>query len=661
MKFQIAKLVIWPRDEAFPPREVSFELGKVNVITGASRTGKSAIIPIIDYCLGSSDCHIPIDTIRTYAAWYGIIVATATGQMLLARRVPTGRNVSDDFYYLEAQQLSVPVKIDRPNETLSGVKLRLNTLANTPSFKLNEEDQGYTGRLSFRDLMALVFQSQDIVANQNVLFYKTHAHEHRERLRNWFPYILGAETLDILKARNRLKALDSELRRLQREYEALSAVSSAWQQNLMGHLHMAAEYGLLDEPVPEKAGIQKLVSLARNALAGVSDVSKADADSIVRANTEVARLEGEEEELDFRIGGLKKRMSDLKRLKDGFRDYGGTVVKRMERLHLSKWLLDLSSDATSCPVCGSTEHPKASGEVAQICEALSQEEARVRSISDVPITLVREEVRLQEELSALIESRKALQERYDLVIARDREAQKEVHRRRDMHMFIGHLKASLEMFDRLADGSDMQQRIAALEKEKSLLVDMISQEGVQKRIAAATARISQGALEQLKTLDVEEKYRAVAPRFDIKELSISVLSDDGDWHFLAEVGSASNWVSFHLALMCALQEYFLEQPDTVIPSFLVFDQPSQVYFPRVSRANGDADDDPEYEHDEDVEAVRMIFQSVAKSVENSGGGWQAIILDHADSSIYGQVPGVHEVEEWRGSVKLIPEAWYCDL
>lgn len=660
MKFQLIKLVVWPRDDAFPPREVSFELGKVNVITGASRTGKSAIIPIVDYCLGSSDCHIPIDTIRTYAAWYGIVVATETGQMLLARRVPTGRKVSDDFYYLEGHQLSVPVKIDSRNETLSGVKLRLNTLANTPSFKLNEEDQGYTGRLSFRDLMALVFQSQDIVANQNILFYKTHAHEHRERLRNWFPYILGAETLDILRARNRLKALESELRRLQKEYDAVSEVSSAWQENLMGHIHMADEYGLLDEEIPDEAGIQKLVALARDALDAVPDVSKADADSIGRANTEVARLEREEEELGFSIGNLKKRMSDLKRLKDGFSDYGGTIAKRVERLHLSKWLKDISSNATACPVCGSGEHPKANSEVEQICEALSQDEARVRSITDVPTTLVREEVRLQGELSALIADRKALQERYDLVIARDREAQKEAHRKRDMHVFIGHLKASLEMFDRLADGSDMQKRIAALEEERTSLVEMISQEGVQKRVAAATARISQNALGQLSTLDVEEKYRTVAPRFDIKQLSISVLSDDGNWHFLAEVGSASNWVSFHLALMCALQEYFLALPGAVTPSFLVFDQPSQVYFPRISRADSEPDDDPRYERDEDVEAVRMMFQTVARSVENSGGRWQAIILDHADSSIYGQVSGVHEVEEWRGGLKLIPEAWYRD-
>ena len=60
MKFQLLKLIIWPKSEKFAPRFVEFEPGKVNVITGASRTGKSAIIPIIDYCLASSDCFIPI-------------------------------------------------------------------------------------------------------------------------------------------------------------------------------------------------------------------------------------------------------------------------------------------------------------------------------------------------------------------------------------------------------------------------------------------------------------------------------------------------------------------------------------------------------------------------------------------------------------------------
>src|SRR6266581_1255420 len=59
MHFQIRQVVLWPRNKTLQPRVVRFQPGTVNVITGASQTGKSAIVPIIDYCLGSGKCSIP--------------------------------------------------------------------------------------------------------------------------------------------------------------------------------------------------------------------------------------------------------------------------------------------------------------------------------------------------------------------------------------------------------------------------------------------------------------------------------------------------------------------------------------------------------------------------------------------------------------------------
>ena len=48
MFFQIRQLILWPKPKDVEPKfkSVLFELGKVNVITGESRTGKSAIILI---------------------------------------------------------------------------------------------------------------------------------------------------------------------------------------------------------------------------------------------------------------------------------------------------------------------------------------------------------------------------------------------------------------------------------------------------------------------------------------------------------------------------------------------------------------------------------------------------------------------------------------
>lgn len=243
------------------------------------------------------------------------------------------------------------------------------------------------------------------------------------------------------------------------------------------------------------------------------------------------------------------------------------------------------------------------------------------------------------------------------MISRDKKAQEEFQRNQQMFIFLGHLKASIETFEKLVDGGDLQKEITSLEMEYIDLQVKVDKGKMQLRIDKATTTISQKMLNHLKTLDVEEKYRKVAPRFIIKDLNISILSNDGNWHYLAQVGSASNWVSFHIALMCSLQEFFLEMENSCVPSFVIFDQPSQVYFPKLKRINEDTEDEPQYDN-EDITAVKSIFSTIANSVVASQGAWQCIILDHADSDIYGTIEGVHEVVEWRNGKKLIPEEWY---
>jgi len=659
MNFQLLKLVIWPKTISFPPRVVEFKPGVLNVITGASRTGKSAIIPIIDYCLASSDCFIPIDTIRDHASWYGVVFQTDSEEILLARGVPTGTKVSNEFFVLRASTVSIPPVINEPNEKIDGVKNILNTISSVPYFSLegNNDRKAYQTRLGFRDLMALVFQNQDIVANQNILFYKTHAHEHRERLRNWFPFILGAENIEILKARQRLQEVEQRLKQLRREFEKTKAHSSSWINNMLGHLKVASEYGLLDEVITNNTAPEDLILTAKCLIENIPEHTKTKADDIHTAATELAVLEDEEDRISTEIGLAKRRLNDLKRLKSGFKDYGNTVRKRVERLHISQWLKDISAESQSCPACGSSEHPHSNTELFKISEAFKKYENESKSVEEIPTSFSREEERLSKQLDSLLESQKVLQGRYDILVARDRKAQEEFQRRKNMFLFLGHLKASMETFESLGDGGEFQEEISLLEKKYETLAKIVDRTGVQKRVKAATTRISQSMLNHLKTLDVEEKYREIAPKFDVKDLNILVLSTDDNWHYLVEVGSASNWVSFHLALFCSLQEFFIEQKISSVPSFVIFDQPSQVYFPKVKRGSEEQDSDPKYE-DEDVQAVMQMFKTVANSIIAKNGAWQGIILDHADSSIYGEIEGVYEVDIWRRGKKLIPEEWY---
>lgn len=76
-----------------------------------------------------------------------------------------------------------------------------------------------------------------------------------------------------------------------------------------------------------------------------------------------------------------------------------------------------------------------------------------------------------------------------------------------MHFFLGHLKASLETFESLAQDGSFGEKIKALEIEEKTLLAILDPAGVKRRLDAALGDISQLALARLKTLDVEEKYK----------------------------------------------------------------------------------------------------------------------------------------------------------
>jgi hypothetical protein len=88
MNFQIVRIILWPKNPNKKPRVVELAQGRLNIISGVSRTGKSAIIPIIDYCLAADRCTIPTGVIRLTTAWFGVMVRTDEGDKLFARREP---------------------------------------------------------------------------------------------------------------------------------------------------------------------------------------------------------------------------------------------------------------------------------------------------------------------------------------------------------------------------------------------------------------------------------------------------------------------------------------------------------------------------------------------------------------------------------------------
>ena len=83
MKCRIERIIVFTANEE--KNEVPFNSG-LNIISGVSQTGKSAVIEIIDYCLASTTSSIPKGVIEDNSILYSIILDIGKNYIILARR-----------------------------------------------------------------------------------------------------------------------------------------------------------------------------------------------------------------------------------------------------------------------------------------------------------------------------------------------------------------------------------------------------------------------------------------------------------------------------------------------------------------------------------------------------------------------------------------------
>ena len=104
---QIRELVLYGYNKRV--RHLPFRLGEVNIITGRSKSGKSAIGDIIEYCLGGDSCNIADGIVRDNVMWYGLLLQFETERVFVARKNPNPGQQSTGYCYVEVgKELEAP-------------------------------------------------------------------------------------------------------------------------------------------------------------------------------------------------------------------------------------------------------------------------------------------------------------------------------------------------------------------------------------------------------------------------------------------------------------------------------------------------------------------------------------------------------------------------
>jgi hypothetical protein len=220
--------------------------------------------------------------------------------------------------------------------------------------------------------------------------------------------------------------------------------------------------------------------------------------------------------------------------------------------------------------------------------------------------------------------------------------------------FLGRLESDLRVLESVGESGALRSEVESLREAVEALERLVSEADMNRRLRSALDAVNLNAGRLIPLLDAERPNDPI--QLMESELTVRVRGEGRD-DFLWEIGSGSNWLSYHVAVTLGLQEYFLRLSDCPVPNFLVYDQPSQVYFPRrLVQREGEQQEEPNWQ-DQDVEAVRRVINGMASAIAHTKNKLQIIVLDHASEDVWGGLPLIHLVEDWRNGRALIPAEW----
>lgn len=634
---QIEELIIYGINGEV--RHLPFNIGKVNIISGESKSGKSAIGDIIDYCMGGSSCNIADGIVRETVAWYGLLLQLDDERIFVARQSPpSGQQSTSKFYYEIGKDIVSPKTSNfLSNTNVEGIEEMLSRrLGISENLNIPPECQTRPPlSANIRHALYYCFQNQDEIAARNFLFHKQSEDFITQAIKDTMPYFLGIinqESLVLESERTTLKRkLSLEKRRLEEE----RMLQGGGMLRATSLISEAECVGLLDSDA--NIDYDRYQSLYEN-LKMINEWRPVEIKSVGMNKLSFlqSRLLSNQEQLDaiaeeIRIG--KKFVGET---------FGYVEEAEQQKMRLQSIGLFDALDFTPnhCPLCsGTLREPLPSIEAIKMSiknlnaniESVTREKPKLRKFID----------NLENEQQKFREDNNKLKAEIDGIYTQNHEALeiKDINSRRAK--IVGRISLWLESTEINNDTSNKEASIKNIEQRLAEIDELLDKDIIADRKQSISTRMTIDMSEWAKELGLE--YCEHPYRLDLNKITVVVDKPERSVP-LQQLGSGSNWVGIHLIAYFALHKYFisLKRP---VPRFVFIDQPSQVYFP--------SDIDAQ---DKDKEEVNNLYSFILNRVKELNGNIQVIIVDHANLNNEGFQSAV--IEKWWNGEKLIPKSWY---
>jgi hypothetical protein len=611
-------------DEAGKLRMVPMEAG-VNIVTGESKTGKSALVEIIDYCLCSSRCTIPKGKITDYSYLYVMPMLIGRNVYVIARyNWQSGGKMyvikePEDFkidkiclnYFANHHDMSVK---DAQFEIEAALGLYITNMVS------DGEKQGK--KASLRNMVSYLFQHQNLMASKFALFYRFSDFYKRKDIIEQFPVFAGMIGQEYYSDLIELGYLRTQLKQKQKILKANDKGTKYVKENLQPLLQ--DYYALLNIPFNQDITAQKLLKLAANL------------------------PEFDDSEL-FNESGIAERYHSLNKQLDDLRDQERDVLIKIDNLDdassngmaftdMLHELKDQTSAANNinerytCPLCGNN------------CEEISEDDVKLLEAtewldSELEITNkytsdFSEDVRKLKELHGeIVDKIKNLWKQIKTIEQRFINSKELVSKRERVHYAKAKILLYTEMTSEgLFEGVD--EDINTLNSRIAILEEKIKGFDLDTKKAKAQSFLSDNMNRLALKLDFEEEYRPINLNFGLVDETFDLyhLQKQREKIYLYEMGSGANWVSCHIALFLSFLRYFASQNDSPIPLIMFFDQPSQVYFPQ-----GNTEVDTKNKLSQaDLKAVNQMYKTIFDEINSIGNDTgvlpQILVVDHVNGN-----------------------------
>ncbi|MFC7367260.1 DUF3732 domain-containing protein [Vreelandella zhaodongensis] len=629
-------------------RDLRFRVEGLNVITGRSSTGKSALSEIIEYCMGRSSFNVPEGVIRDKVAWFAVIYQFEKEQVLVAKPSPASAGASCSMAMLRrGTQLQTPAFKDlAANADDDSVVELLSRLLGVPENRtdvaLEHSRDSYDANV--KHTFYYLFQKQGLIANKDQLFYRQNEPYQPQAIRDTLPILLGVSSCDRYELESRLRTAQRDLRINSKQLEqARNAIDTSHEQAISLYSE-ARSVGVIGGG--ESANGSGIIEALRSALSWKPEmVPDDDGGRISLLEEDLSQLRQERRDTQARIDAARQ----FAKRAGGYENEAAEQLDRLASIKAMpknpdngewQWPFSERNLAMESPIAAAllgelesldSELRIATGQRPKLESYLSELTSKVDEIAGA--------IKQKEaELSAAISANEVISQ----MGSRNNAAARVVGR---ISLFLETLLPNEELARLEAQNRRLNNKVKQLE-------DQIGADDSNERLASILNTISVNLSRYIQKFNAE--FSPYPARLSLPQLTIIFDRPERPVP-MARTGGGENHLAYHLSALLALH-LFAAKNDRPIPRFLLIDQPTQVYFPSEQVYN-DADGSiQKTEADADLDAVRRLFELLLKFTQEEVPGFQLIITEHANLRDHWFQKSLVE-EPWTKPPALVPEEW----